>query len=167
MMDSIGTWIRTVTGTSILCAAALVLLPNGRVKETAKIVFGFIIMFALLSVFKGWKIPDYSEALNSWKYEALDISGDIDEKNKAILRSVIEEKAEAYILDKGDAIGIRINGARVRAKWSEEGFWYPYSVELSADERSQEAEYYITSELGIASENITWKTGEISDETAG
>ncbi|MBR7082080.1 MAG: hypothetical protein IKI49_05200 [Oscillospiraceae bacterium] len=166
MREAFGEWIRAVTGTAMLCAAAMMLLPDGKVKRSARLIFGFVMLFALLGILGRLKMPEYSELLTGSKYELSELVGELDKTNRELERAVIEERAAAYILDKGDACGATISGASVRAKWSEDGYWYPFSAEISADMRYGDVEYYIAAELGIAPENIIWNTGDMQNEAA-
>ena len=73
-----------------------------------------------------------------------------------VTRKVIEESYEAYILDKGENLGVEITSADVSVRWSDEGYWYPVKAEIEAEQKSAELTDAISRELGIETENIYW-----------
>ena len=75
-------------------------------------------------------------------------------------RTIIERECAAYILDKADALGISAADAAVTARWSEEGFWYPWESRVSCPEGGRAAlSEAIEAELGIPPERQSWEEG--------
>jgi hypothetical protein len=63
-------------------------------------------------------------------------------------------------LDKADALGISAADAAVTARWSEEGFWYPWESQVSCPEGGRAAlSEAIEAELGIPPERQSWEEG--------
>lgn len=97
-------------------------------------------------------LPDRVESFSEKKES---IAEKIAADEKEATRKVIQEKFEAYIIDKGKNFGITDLHAKVALRWSEEGYWYPVSAELFSD-NSGEIDVLcdvISAELGI--EEIT------------
>ena len=75
-------------------------------------------------------------------------------------RTIIERECAAYILDNADALGISAADAAVTARWSEEGFWYPWESRVSCPEGGRAAlSEAIEAELGIPPERQSWEEG--------
>ena len=73
-------------------------------------------------------------------------------------RTIIERECAAYILDKADALGLAVSSAAVTARWSEEGFWYPWESRAACSESDRETlSAVIEAELGIPAERQSWE----------
>ena len=75
-----------------------------------------------------------------------------------INQTIIERECAAYILDKADALGLAVSSAAVTARWSEEGFWYPWESRAACSESDRETlSAVIEAELGIPAERQSWE----------
>lgn len=148
-------WILCVTGSAILSALCIGILPKGRVKKTVQLVCGVVTLLCLA-------YPVTSGSLNELEGFSFDFGKTEIFKEKAweaeqiVTRRVIEDRFCAYILDKGENLGLEIMSANVYVRWSDEGYWYPVKAEIKANEESAELTQIISEELGIAPENIYW-----------
>lgn len=157
------TFIRTWTGgmiyTAMLCGVLTIITPEGRVKNVVKLLCGIAVVAAIISPLVKADIRAYSAYLAEYRLEAERITKGAQEDSKNLNRSYIEEKCEAYILDKAKNCGTAIYAVKVRAEWSTEGFWYPVSAEISSDAGSEERlrlSGIIEAELGIAADEQRW-----------
>ena len=153
MLEVVTAWIRALVGAAVFCALATALCPEGRVKRVLRFACGLVMAAALLSpVLKldGAALPKamarYSEAARQQAQSAAD---DADR----LSRTIIESECETYILDKAAQLGLGPCEVSVTARWSEEGFWYPWECRLSCAEGGAERlSELIEAELGRAAE---------------
>ena len=76
-------------------------------------------------------------------------------------RTIIEGECETYILDKAAALGLEVREAAVTARWSDEGFWYPWECRLSTGEGDMSGlSRLIEAELGIPEARQRWEAEE-------
>jgi hypothetical protein len=74
-------------------------------------------------------------------------------------RGIIEQRTEAYILDKARMLGLPLSGAKVAVRWSTEGVWVPESAELTGP-YSETLSRLLAAELGIPAQKQSWRTDE-------
>ena len=61
-------------------------------------------------------------------------------------------------MDKATQLGLDGLWAEVTARWSDEGFWYPWEARLGGPESGRaELERLIEAELGIPAERQSWE----------
>ena len=93
----------------------------------------------------------YGEAARS-------VAGEAGQEADRLNRTIIELECAAYILDKADALGLAVSSAAVTARWSEEGFWYPWESRAACSESDRETlSAVIEAELGIPAERQSWE----------
>ena len=160
MAEWIRSWILSLTGTALVCAAALKLTPEGRVKAVLRTVCAVALAAALLSpLLHGGALPDYALELARYRSAAQALTGDAAALGRELDRGIIEQRMEAYILDKASALGAALGGAQVSLRWSTEGVWVPESAELAGPYHAALAEL-LEAELGIPRQAQTWRTDE-------
>ena len=157
MTGALTDWVRALCGAAVICAAAMALCPDGRVKRVLRLVCGLVMACALLSPVLELDFDAYSRALARYGEEARRTAEGAQEEARELNRSVIEAECAAYILDKAEALGLGACEAAVQADWDAEGFWVPrrgsvrrtggYDAALSAA---------IEAELGIPAERQEW-----------
>ncbi len=154
-MELLRNWILCVTGAAVLSAVCLSIVPSGRVKKTVQLICGVVTLLCLAYPVTDGKLDELG------KFEFDFASSDAfrekaEETDQVVTRKVIEESYEAYILDKGENLGVEITSADVSVRWSDEGYWYPVKAEIEAEQKSAELTDAISRELGIKTENIYW-----------
>ena len=160
MTEWIRSWILSLTGTALVCAAALKLTPEGRVKGILRTMCAVALSAALFSpLLRLSGLPDYAGALARYRAAADALTGEAAEHGRELDRGIIEQRMEAYILDKAAALRAPLQGAKVRLRWSTEGFWTPESAELTGP-FSQTLADLLEAELGIPRAKQTWRTDE-------
>lgn len=161
MIDALRAWILRLTCAALISAAATALTPEGGVKKAVQFACGLLTVTALLSAAVSFRTVSFSRYTAQYRVQAEQIADGAESSSANLLRSGIEEKCEAYILDKGHEAGIDDLSAEVSAKWSEDGYWYPASVVIVSDATgSQQAALgrSIEAELGIPEESQVWST---------
>ena len=148
MTTALADWIRTLTGAAIFCAIAFAICPKGRPRQVLSLACGCVMAVALLS--------PVARAAARYNQAARETVSDAQEASRGLERAVIESECEAYISDRADALGLADVGADVTARWSEEGFWYPWECALGCGYDASLAAA-IEAELGIPPERVSWE----------
>ncbi len=159
MTEALRSWVIGVAGAAMVTALALTVTPEGRVKKVVALVCGLMTIVALIKPIVSFDYGSFSEYLAQYQKEAESFSSDIGDTNENLTRRIIEQRCEAYILDKGKSLGITDLNVTVQLTWSVDGFWYPCGASLTtnADETTrQELGWDIEAELGIPSEELNW-----------
>lgn len=150
--------IRSLCALSILCGAALSITPEGTVKRLMEIVCSVVLITAVVKPLSGFDFAAYALELARFdqrKEEFLEENYDIHER---LNRLVIEERYETYIMDKAMELNAALERAEVTAEWSMEGYWLPYSAELTCagEECREKLSGLIEAELGIPAGRQRW-----------
>jgi len=161
MMAALKDWILTLTVAALVSSIAMTLSPEGKVRRVVSLVCGLVTIIALLSPGVNFDISKFAKQSLELKKEAENFASDFEDKNDNLRRLIIEEECAAYILDKGQMLGILNITASVNAKWDTDGFWYPYSAEIVSDadaENKRRLAQHLEAELGISDAMQTWRT---------
>lgn len=160
MTETLRELILALTGSAAVCALAMAVCPEGRVKGVLRLVCGVVMAVALLSPFLRFDPDAYAAALARYRDTAEEAAAMGTKAQRGMERSIIQADCAAYILDKASSLGVRCE-ARVTARWSgENGCFYPYEavIACSGGEKTRSAlEAFIASELGIPAERVTWE----------
>lgn len=157
MTEFLGDWVSGVTATAIICALAMLLTPRVQAKQVLGILCGVMMMVAMFRPLVDFDLGDYGLNLSKYRSGAETLTADAEELRKSLDRNIIEEKLEAYILDKAQSMGSRLDTVQVTLQWSTEGLWYPSAAELEGEYHEALARL-IEAELGIPMQAQTWRT---------
>lgn len=156
MTELLRSWVLGMTGAAIICAAATLLTPEGRVKAVVRLLCGVVMASALLLPLMRPQLGDYGLNLSKYRTNAAQAAGEAENIKRSLDRKLIEAEMEAYILDKATALGAEVNGAHVALEWSTDGFWYPVGVEVQG-EYCPGLSRLIEAELGVAVQAQQWR----------
>ena len=160
MAEWIRNWILSMTGAALVCAAALRLAPEGRVKPMLRTLCALTMAAALFSpLLRAAALPDLGADLARARAAADALTGEGAALGQELDRAYIERRMEAYILDKARTLGVPLAAARVHLRWSTQGVWLPESAELTGTYNEILART-LEAELGIAKSAQTWRTDE-------
>lgn len=157
-------WLHAVIYTGIVCALALLLTPEGRVKMALKIICAVVMCVSIASPVAELDFSAYSKAMAKYKLDAQAIAEQGEQYSKNLNRSIIEDECRAYILDKANEMGAGVSDVTVTAFWSSDGYWYPkqVSIESHADAKQREQlSDWIQAQLGISINEQEWS--DVSD----
>ena len=161
MADIFGQWLHAVIYTGVVCSIALMLSPDGRVKNALKILCAVAMCAAIVSPLSELDFDAYSKAMARCKLDAEQYADQGEQYSKNLNRTIIEDECRAYILDKADETGIELAEVTVTAEWSTDGYWYPQSVRLvtsgPAAENSRLAQI-IEADLGVPRTRQEWSS---------
>ncbi len=145
----------SLTGTALLPCAAMMLAPDGRAKKAVRIVCGFAMLFSLLSPLRSFDYGEFAGRIAELREEAERDADALGEADRTVSKMLIQEECEAYIMDKGNAMGLEISHVRVALSWSGDGYWLPAGAELGCA-RSAAMERVVAGDLGVPPEEIVW-----------
>jgi stage III sporulation protein AF len=151
--------IRALCVLSVICGAALSIIPDGGVKRVAEITCSAGLIVAILSPIKELDINDY--AIESAKLMEMEnqLSANAQAVEDRLNRLVIESEYETYIMDKANELEISLSEVEVEAQWSLEGLWMPYEVSIRGeytDGEKSKMSAVISADLGIPYERQRW-----------
>lgn len=158
MSEALSSWLRTLVGSAMFCAVALVICPKGRAKRVLNMVCGCVMAIALLSPVVQLDTAAVSRAVGRYRAAAEQVTADAEEAAGLYERRVIEGECETYISDRAASLGVELQEVRVNARWSKEGYWYPWECSIvSPAARSGALSDAIEAELGISPERQNWE----------
>ena len=157
MMDSLRAWLLALAGAALLTALAAMFPTSESLRRIVKLIGGVALTCLLFSPLVSFDYDSYAAALQSCRL-AVQTDGAAPDCGDGLQRTVIESELRAYILDKADALGLAVSSAAVTARWSEEGFWYPWESRAACSESDRETlSAVIEAELGIPAERQSWE----------
>lgn len=157
-MELVTNWIRALVGAAVFCALAAALCPEGRPKRVLRAACGVVMAAALLSPVAALDTEALPKAMARYSEAARRQAESAAESADRLNRTIIESECEAYILDKAAQLGLDGLRAEVTARWSDEGFWYPWEARLGGPESGRaELGRLIEAELGIPAERQSWE----------
>lgn len=158
MTEWLFSWIRSIVAASLLSALALQLTPDGSVKRVTRFTCGILLACTLLSPVLRTDEASFSLALEDYRRTVSELTEDLEEQEKQLLRTYIEQKTAAYILDEARSIGMLEPSVSVKVKWGDDS-WVPCEVsirgEITAEQRYRMSAY-LAAELGIPAERQHW-----------
>ena len=109
-------WIRGLVAASVLTALSAQMIPRGPVKRIAEAVCGVMLVGILLDPLAKPDGAVFSYALSDYRRMAAELTQDMEAEEKQLLRTYIEQKCGAYILDEAEAIGAALSEVTVRMR---------------------------------------------------
>ncbi len=156
-MEFIHNWIVGICAASILYAAVHSLAPEGAAKRAVRLAGGACVLIAVCA-------PIAKADLSGLALEAGELSDEyaaeaerMERERFEFMKSVIEEKAKAYILDKADELGVACDVDVMCS--DEEGVPVPVSLHgvWSGDEDARERlADAVARDLGIPRASQSW-----------
>ena len=148
---------------SFLCAAALLLAPDG----SGKRVLGFVCSVVILaSVFRIAAKPDWEDyAMDSAKIRRreAELLQQYEDTRRELDRLVIAQEYGSYILHTAQQLHLPLQDAEVGVEWSLDGLWVPHDAVLIGDLPMEDREMLsqrILADLGIPQIRQVWRASE-------
>lgn len=159
MAEALREWIASIICTAAFCAITISLTPKGRVHTAVKLICGLAMVLSVISPIVKLDFKEYSRFLKKYNDNAAAFVESANDYSDKLNRLYIQDECAAYILDKAENNGAKLESVSVKAEWSTEGYWYPVSAEIEYNcsyEKISELERAIEAELGIAKERQAW-----------
>ena len=157
-MGFLRSWAKGLIAASVLSAVCTQLGGRGAVKKVLDFVCGVVMLSVLLSPLLSADSEAFADALSDYRAAAVALTEDVEQREKQLLRTYIEQKCGAYIWDEADTLGVALTEVSVRARWREEN-WIPWEARLQGDittEQLKTLSACMESQLGIPPERQHW-----------
>lgn len=155
MMDALGKYLISVSGSCMIIGIILAFGKNTAHHAAMKMVCGIFLLLCIIRPFADISLTGWSRfALPYLQQTQYTSQG--EEYARQQTRTIIKQKTQAYILDKAAELDADI---RVEVKLSDDPLPYPVSVEIYgtiSPYTKQKLEQILSRELSIAKENQSW-----------
>ena len=161
-MELIRTWILSVTVSAIVIAVAEALMPPGAVKKVGKLTGGLILVLGILQPLVTMDYEDLYDMVTALPAGAI-AQEEAQTHQYEAMKGIIEEELEAYIVDKGEALGADCT-AQVICTPGEGEAPVPTQATVTGDltPAQQEAmSRYLEQELGIPPQGQIFDSEEV------
>ncbi len=118
-------WILSVVAAGLVTAVLPELLKEGMVKQTVRFVCGVVVLLLVAAPIADFEPEAFAQYLTQIQMEQDMLETGIPVEQEKILQRIIQEKTEAYILDKAGELGAEITVSVT----VESGEAYPYPSE--------------------------------------
>jgi len=119
MNEVIRSWLLTVTGVSMMIAIAENLLPEGVYKKIVALAGGLALVLVTLAPVMGFDEKALRKEIDRFEEAVHDESEELKQRKDFLYESIIAERAQAYILDKANELGLHCQ-ITVSVAWNEE-----------------------------------------------
>lgn len=156
-------WVRGIVYTAFVCSVLQVFIKSGKLREVLNICCGLAIIISVIAPIKDFAFNSYSLSMAKYREDAEAFCDEGNANRENLNRTYIEEKYEAYILDKAKVSNADICNVKVGVEWSSEGLWYPVSAEITyncGEIQKDEIAESIEAELGISKANQKWSKSD-------
>lgn len=152
-MEQIRSYFIGIAAIAMAIVMIRLMLHDGVVKKTVTFVSGILLALVVLAPIVNIELDSFAKYLSKLEIEADIRSSGIEIENKALIARIIQEKTEAYILDKAASLDAEV----IVSVDIETGdsYPYPYAVTISGgitEVQKSALSGYIESELGIPKE---------------
>ncbi len=153
------TLIRELCVLSILCGAAMSLAPEGSARRAMSFVCAVVLLACAGSGLKNLDFKEYALELSREREREQSFLQESEETRDALDRFVQEAEYRAYVLELAQRLGVPLETAEVRLRWSTEGLWVPEAIRLSGTGNREQRERLtrrLSADLGIPPEQQEW-----------
>lgn len=161
MLELIRQWLVGITCAAMVTALAEGLAPPGAVRKIGRFTGGLVLLIAVLKPIASVDGSALSQALTEYRLDLEGYRAQLEEVNNEAMKTIIEEQAAAYIVDKAAGLGL---SCRVQMEAQEGGEWpVPWSVTVTGplDKAQQEAlTRQIEEDFAIPAERQFYETQE-------
>lgn len=149
-------WLLGVTAAALAVALAQALTPEGTVRKIGRLAGGLVLLLAATRPLLGLGSVDWPglEALTPAM-----TAEEAGESGQEVMKSLIAQKAGAYIGDKGQSLGLRCE-ARVGVAQDGSGWPVPWEAEISGvwtAEQKRSLSRAVEEELGIPTQRQSFR----------
>ncbi len=161
MREALESWVRALAAAGLFTGAVLTLAPGGRLGKTLRLICALLLLAVLLSPLVSPDYGTYAEELSRQRLLGADLSAKGERDAQRLWGIIIQEKTEAYILDKAEELAVPVLRAQVTVAQGEE-VPYPRSAELwlgGPSSRVPDLAELLEGELGIPGKRQVWHEG--------
>ena len=152
-------WILGITCAALIGALAESLSPPGRVKKAGRLAVGLLLLLAMVKPLGGLDFDALAGALAEYRPDGAAYEQALEEKSGAVLKTIIEERTNAYIYSKAKTLGMEC-AAEVTYYYGPDGEVRPEAVvvrgEFTENQRAGLSRA-LEGELGIPAERQSFE----------
>jgi stage III sporulation protein AF len=155
-------WLLSLLTASLICAAAESLMPPGAVKRVGRLVCGMVLLCTVLSPVANLDLDGGQRWLEEYLTGLDEEKGALGQVVNQEMKTIIEEKYAAYIVDKATELGFSCT-AQVQCQSDEDGLAVPWQTSVSGPLREEDRErlgQIIAQDLGVPAERQSYDSGE-------
>ena len=159
-MAAIQRWIVSVTAMALVTGLCRSLMPEGPPRRVGGLVCGLLLFTVLVAPVKRLRLDGLGDALTDWASQYEGYSSALEEADRSLERSLIEEQCGAYLEDKARALGCTCTAA-VECE-EREGLSVPAAVTISGEltrEQREELRSVAVTELALEGEQVHFAEG--------
>jgi stage III sporulation protein AF len=163
-MEFMRSWIISVTVSAMIIAVAEGLMPAGTVRKVGKLTGGLVLMLGILQPIVRLDYEELFLAANGLQSITVESQQDQQERNDALLKSIIEQESSAYVLDKAQSLGCSC-AVSISCELGENNVPYPERAEIRGlldEEQRQKMTKLLSEDLGIAKEKQSYIDEEVT-----
>lgn len=146
-----------LTAVSILGAILRRLAPESGGGKTVRIGAGMLILLTAMAPLGEIDLVEAAESIVKKNYGDVLTTVPVDRTANTLMEQLITDNAEAYILDKAQALGAALTVSVTTS--SSSGYPVPWSVRLSgscSESQQEQLKKWLDEELGIPEERQEW-----------
>ena len=162
MMEGLRQWLLGIVLTAFAAGLAMDLAPKGREQAYVRMVGGLLLMLALLGPLGTALREETVLPAGGFSSGVRETAEGYREKQRLALAEIIEERTEAYICDKAEALGLAVE-VRVETAPGEGEIPLPAAVYIRGP-YSDALGAAIQKEVGIPAEKQIWQEDEAWSE---
>lgn len=151
-------WLLGIVLTAFAAALARQLAPRGKEQAMVRLAGGLLLTLAILRPLAGMDWEGPALAAGSFRAQTREQAEAYRKNQIQVLSSIIEERTEAYILDKAEQLGLACS-VEVTAAAGESGVPLPCRVTIRGP-YSRELAVCVEEEVGVPAEKIFWLEGK-------
>ena len=159
-MESIREYLLSVTAAALLCAIVSSLTgEKGSQAGTVKLICGLFLCITVIRPLAQLHISDYSDFTRDLLEQGESATQEGEDYSRQALRRIIQEEAEAYIMDKASDYGTKL---QANVTLSDTDPPVPESCVLTGSVSPyvrQQLKKILETDLGIPEENQIWMNG--------
>ena len=159
MMEQLGQWLVGVTAAAILTALSDALMPEGGVKQAGRLICALVLICAVVRPVAQVELESGEAWLEDWSRERASQESQLREGWEREIKTIIEQEAGAYIVDKAARMGIQCTAEVTCVPGDGQGIWLPEAVCVSGrltEEQEARLRALLREELGIGEEAQTY-----------
>lgn len=155
--------LKPLIALSFLSGASLWLCPEGNAKRVTRVLCTALIVSAVAAPLRDFDFDALSLAEAKVNSAQAEIINSGLERENLLRELVMAQNCEKYIMEKGNALGLRDLHATVELKTDESGALLPYAATVSASgppDSVERLQLVIRDDLGIPTERQDWSIHE-------
>lgn len=152
-MDALRQWLLGITAAAMALALAAALTPEGPIKKVGKLISGLVLLLVVSKPLVDLAPAEF--AAETFALPSMEAPANALDP----MKTLIAEKAAAYIADKGTALGC-VCTASVTVELDASGWPVPWSVEVSghwSPQQKEELSRFLAEDFQIPMERQSFK----------